>query len=134
MHFEWNEYYSVGVKEIDDQHKYFLKLIDELYTAMNENRAPKMLKKFFDKLSGYANKHFETEENYMIKFKCPGRTKHIEEHKKMRKTIDELGRKFDEDKIVLSFDTIDFLEDWLTKHIPEYDKKYTECFHKHGLY
>lgn len=133
MHFEWNEKYSVGVKEIDKQHKYFVNLIDELYQAMNENRAPEILNNFFDKLAKYAELHFSTEEKYMKRFGCLGTQEHIAEHDKMRKHIVDLKRKINTDKIALSFDLIDFLEDWLTGHISRYDMKYVDCFHKHGL-
>lgn len=29
---EWNEKFSVGIKEIDDQHKVLVDILDELYT------------------------------------------------------------------------------------------------------
>lgn len=134
MHFEWNEKYSVGVKEIDKQHKYFVSLIDELYQAMNENRASEILNNFFDKLAKYAELHFATEEKYMKRFGCPGTRDHIAEHDKMRKHIIDLQEKINIDKIALSFDLIDFLEDWLSKHIARYDMKYVDCFHKNGLH
>ena len=134
MHFEWKKEYSVRVREIDNQHKYFISLIDELYQAMNEDRAADILARFFDKLAKYAELHFQTEEKYMKEFGCSGAKEHITEHDKMRKTIIDLQKRLVSDKLALSFDTIDFLEDWLTRHIPEFDQKYTDCFHAHGLH
>jgi hypothetical protein len=37
------------------------------------------------------------------------------------------------DAITASFDLVDYLEDWLIGHLAEYDQRYVQCFHDHGL-
>jgi hemerythrin len=39
--FDWKETYSVGVKEIDNQHKMLVGTLNELFEAMRNTRGPR---------------------------------------------------------------------------------------------
>ncbi len=131
---EWKDSYSVGVKQIDEQHKKLFAHINDLYSAMQEAKDNKMLGKLLDDLSDYVDYHFGTEEKYFEEFKYPEKDKHLAQHKvytdKIKSFRDDYGNK----QNLLSFSVIDFLEDWILTHVTGEDKKYTKCFNDNGLF
>lgn len=130
--FEWKEEYSVGVQLIDDQHKVFIGIINELYTAIMEKKEKTILDDVFRQLVAYTQFHFQTEERYFDEFQYEGSEEHKVAHKKLCDQIAELETKR-ESIMENPFELMDFLEDWLVGHIMGMDKKYGPCFNEHGL-
>lgn len=133
MNFEWKKEYIIGVKIIDEQHQYFVGLINELYGAIQNGEEDGKLGEVFDKLISYAIYHFRTEEKYFEDFGYEGAAEHKAQHDEIKNRVLELQRRLNEDKLKLSFDLIDFLEDWLVGHLKTTDSKYVNCFKEHGL-
>ncbi len=133
MAIKWDEKYSVNVKEIDDQHKNFIEIMNKLYAAVNEMRTKEDLKNILNELTEYADKHFTTEEKYFDEFHYELADEHKQKHKELKEKIIEFQKKFGE-KNEISLELSDFLENWLVDHLDNQDKKYTECFNKNGLY
>ena len=48
--FTWNAQYSVGVRELDAQHKTLVDLLNVLYDAMNSGKSNEVLGKIINKL------------------------------------------------------------------------------------
>lgn len=61
--FGWKEIYSVGVEEIDQQHKDFLKLINRLNILQGKGDPPLLISRYLRELGAYAAYHFASEEN-----------------------------------------------------------------------
>jgi len=133
-HFQWKPEYSVNVTEIDDQHKKFISILDDLYQAILVGKQKEKLYEVFEKLEEYMDLHFSTEENYFDKFKYEGSDEHRAEHKKLKNKVEDIKQKAKNNEDVISFELVDFLEDWLLDHLAALDKKYTKCFNEHGLY
>jgi len=55
---KWNDAYSVGVEEIDNQHKGLVNNLNELFDAMSIGKANDVLGKILDQLIRYAQIHF----------------------------------------------------------------------------
>ncbi len=129
---EWKDEYSVGVALIDEQHKMFVGIMNELYSAIVEKKEKTVIDDVFKQLVAYTQFHFQTEERYFDEFKYEGAQEHKEAHAKLRHQIAELEERKDgifEDPFLL----MDFLEDWLVNHIMGMDKQYGPCFREHGL-
>lgn len=131
--FEWKEEYSVQVKEIDDQHKKLVELIFRLFTAIKKQTMQSELGDILNELIEYASYHFATEEKYFKKFDYEFTDEHIKAHRTFGEKMLELQKKHKNDEIKISFELIDFLEDWLLDHLMTTDHKYIECFTSHGL-
>ncbi|RME67755.1 MAG: hemerythrin [Nitrospirae bacterium] len=132
MRIPWSDKFSVGVTEIDSQHKKLFSLYNNLVDAMYEGETMGKLQETLDKLIEYVVFHFTTEENYMKKYNYP----EYEDHKKMHvylrdKTLD-IHRDFSEGKPVLTADVVDFLKKWLTEHVINVDKKLGKFLKKAG--
>jgi hemerythrin len=133
MQIEWKEEYGVGSKEIDDQHKYFISLLNDLNNAIVAGKSREELKGLFQYVADYAEKHFATEEKYFDEFNYEGAAEHKMKHQEIRDEIEKIKKMDDGKEIDFYGNIVYFLKDWLEKHLAEMDQEYEECFTKHGL-
>lgn len=132
-YFKWEKEYLFNITEIDEQHRYFVSILDEIYKSLISSSTREEKGVLLDKLVDYAILHFRTEEKYFAEFNFEGAAEHIEEHRKLEKKAMEFHSEFKEGRAEISAEVLDFLEDWLINHLSTMDKKYVECFHAHGL-
>ena len=132
--FQWNDSLSVGVKAMDEEHKRLVKLVDELDDAMRQGQGREVMKKTFDGLVTYAATHFKTEENLMRENGYPGFEEHAEKHDAMTQQVLNLQRQVRENQATITLKTMNFLTDWLTKHIQGTDKQYGIDLNQKGIY
>lgn len=97
MSLEWDEGLSVGVEEIDVQHRQLLRRLRGLTTAAAEGRADE-LRAAFRFLERYVVEHFATEERWMADHGYPGLREHARGHAALveavsagRRGVDERG-------------------------------------------
>lgn len=129
----WDEKYSVGVREVDLQHKKLVELINGLHDAMKAGKGKDALARVLQDLINYAASHFATEEKYMTQFSYPAYPTHKNEHEKFVKQVLDFQKDFNSGKAVMTLDIMNFLKDWLLNHILGTDKKYEPFFNEHGL-
>jgi hemerythrin-like metal-binding protein len=120
----WEESYSVGVKELDDQHKKMFELINELYEAIKASKDKTFMSEILGELLDYGKYHLDTEEKYFNETEYPGKESHKIIHKAYRDKIDEFYE--NKEDTLLSYKIIDFLEDWWLDHVTSIDKGYKE--------
>ncbi len=130
---KWDDTYSVNIKEIDEQHKELVCELNKLYSAFMNRVHDDKIEKIVLSLIDYAIYHFGTEEKYFHQFKFQYIDEHISEHNEFRKTISFFQDKLEKNKGSLTYEVINFLRDWLMKHIVVSDKKYIKCFVENGL-
>lgn len=135
--FAWTRKYSVDVKEIDDQHKQFLKIANGIlkYSADKKITRAKLLIEL-GKFLNYALYHFETEETHFTEFNCP-QPGHIEAHNAFRSKYQKLFKLVEkcpeQDMRQHAAEAAEFAGTWILQHILVMDKGYTDCFSEHGL-
>lgn len=130
---EWEEKYSVGVKLIDDQHKHMFETINYLINILSSTPTKDQIDEIVTRLVEYKKYHFTTEEGYFNEFNYENKEEHIAKHKEFNANLEKLIADSNGDSIVLAFNLVDFLEDWLISHLMVEDQKYVACFHEHGL-
>lgn len=131
--FEWKEEYSIGIVEIDKQHRKLVLLINKLFDAMRVGKGNAILGQIINDLVNYTETHFQDEERYFHKFNYGGIDDHKLKHKAFVDQIASFKSAFDSGKISLSLDVFNFLKSWLIYHILVEDKKYVDCFKQNGL-
>ncbi|GBE58468.1 bacteriohemerythrin [bacterium BMS3Abin01] len=140
---EWDEKYSVGIEEIDQQHKRLFDLINKLYgTVQKVNGANDLQSSIIelsailaavDKMEDYASYHFSTEENYMLEYSYPDYKAHKKAHDLFFESVRKFKREIDEGKGFKLTDILEYLKKWLTGHVLTTDQKYRKFFKKKGL-
>lgn len=119
----WRDSYNVGNQRVDEQHKYLVKLINDLFQALGAKDGNDKLKIIFIELVNYTINHFTGEESLMRAAKYSALIDHKSEHLYFINKIKELRGKFNEGNNQVKMETLNFLKDWLLNHISGTDKK-----------
>jgi hemerythrin len=130
----WSDALSVNIKEIDDQHKKLVSMINLLHNAMLKGEGKTIIAPILAELAAYTVYHFNTEEGYMEKHSYPSLQTHRLEHQRFVQKVGDFKSSYDEGKIGLSSEVMHFLADWLKDHIMGTDKKFGPYFNSKGLY
>jgi hemerythrin-like metal-binding protein len=130
--FVWSEGMSVKVPSIDEQHKRLVVMIDALHQEMLERRGQEAQRKTIEEMVDYAATHFTAEEEYMHKFGFPGTAQHVKAHEEFTAKACELKERAEGAGFILTAEILDFLKDWLQRHIMGMDRQYITCFVENG--
>lgn len=131
---DWDEKFSVNVKELDDQHKRLILYINELIDSLRLSPDSIKIKQIKEKLLVSEIEHFATEEKYFIKFDYPATSQHTAAHKQFISDSDKLRGLYESDPEKHATELIYFLEEWWLNHIMVMDHEYVDYFNKHGLH
>lgn len=129
---EWDESLSVGVGEIDAQHKGLLCLINELHEAMKEGRSREMLGQVVARLKDYARTHFSTEEKYLRQTAFPGCEEHRIQHDRFIEQVLDFELEMAEGRAT-PLEVVRFLLDWYVRHVKGLDRQYAGHLQSHGV-
>lgn len=128
--FRWSDDFSVGVAEIDGQHQTLVALINQLHSAIRERHGSKASREILDQLADYTRIHFLLEESLMRVSNYAGFAAHRAQHEELIKQVTALQEKLDSGSGAISFELLQFLLDWLTKHINDSDKRFGAYFNQ----
>lgn len=77
---EWDESMSVGVKEMDDDHKQLIALLNELNESFETHQERQALGAVLEKVIQYTRQHLAREEKLLAKCQYPMCDEHHKEH------------------------------------------------------
>ena len=118
----WNASLVNNVTVIDQQHMKLVEMINDFYSALNENRPQAALAQLLNGMVEYTQYHFLTEETYMNKYEYAFAYKHKAEHRDFVNKAAEWQAKVAAQQLLLSFEVTNFLKTWLVDHISQSDK------------
>ena len=129
----WSSNLSVNIKQIDDQHKKLVGMVNELHKAMKLKKSNSVMGAILDRLVDYTASHFATEEKLFAQFGYPEEKAHVELHRKLVVQVVDIQKKFKAGDAMLSMELMTFLKEWLVKHIQGTDKKYSSFLRERGV-
>jgi hemerythrin len=113
----WDHVLSVGVDEIDDDHRRLVDIFNILNHSVMEGDAPEYLAAVLEELINCTAWHFSYEERLMLKYGYKDLEEHKIEHQELVNSARELQQKIlQAGKLVVDED-LEYLERWLTAHI-----------------
>lgn len=125
--FEYDESFSVGIEEMDRQHKKLFDIINNLYVAMKNDAGASEITKVISDLISYAVYHLNEEEDMMETYNYSGTSAHKNIHRKITAEAVEIQKEYNKSHSpVIATKLMLFLKDWLVGHIKTVDFKYAE--------
>ena len=128
---KWDSSFSVGIEQIDDQHKALFANIAELEESVDN---PDEIQRWsaihygIVQLRDYTRIHFSVEESLMQVLDYPERQSHIKEHQSFVRYLADLERRSITHNDITADEIIEFLRNWLLNHIAISDQKYSRHF------
>lgn len=113
----WDHVLSIGVDEIDDDHRRLVELFNLLNHAATEGESPEYLAAILEELINCTAWHFSHEERLMLKYGYEGMAEHKTEHQELIKSAKELQQIILQAGKLVEEDDLVYLERWLTQHI-----------------
>ena len=129
---EWDDTLSVGIEEIDEQHKVLVEMVNKMHEAIHQRHGSDVVIGILNDLAEYTRIHFAVEESLMRILNYPDYDNHKQVHEELLHTVEDLQEKVSSGKKSIGFELMHFLKTWLTKHIMEEDMQYSGFFLKAG--
>ena len=128
---EWSNDFSVGIQEIDEQHKVLVGILNELSEAIDDRRGTELRNEIIDRLLEYTRTHFTVEESLMRILGYTRYEEHKQEHERVVVQLINFIDKLHHENMS-TYELLFFLRSWLINHIMKSDKAYEEHFLKMG--
>ncbi len=125
----WADKFSVNIKNIDDQHKKLISMVNEFYSQISkksEKAENNILEDLLNGLTEYTIYHFDTEEKYMMDTNYPDIDSHKKEHAEFVEKIRGIKNRYESGDVVLSIEITTFIKNWLVTHIMDTDQKFAQ--------
>ena len=120
--FPWKDEYSVGIFEIDSQHRKLVDILNRLNLDISEKKYNIMT--VVSELIEYTISHFKFEEALLTKYEYPDREKHKILHESLTRDVLAYQVKIEQGESISASKIVDFLSNWLSVHILEEDQTY----------
>jgi len=129
----WDQSYSVKVKRCDQEHQKLFQLMNALHDAMRVGKGRTLIQQILGELNDYTKIHFRAEEGLMELAKYPALAGHRIEHQKFVTRVAQFQKDLDAGTGGNSVAVLEFLKDWLVKHIQKIDQSYSAHLNAHGI-
>ncbi|MBF0239962.1 MAG: hemerythrin family protein [SAR324 cluster bacterium] len=129
----WRPEYSLNIALLDEHHQKLFAGIQQLKDSYGTHEEIPVIYETLKFFMDYAIFHFSEEERLMREHDYPHFEEHLVEHKDfvkaVRKTFVEFQRTEE-----FPDDFMEYLQQWLVRHILNEDRKYQFTLHQNGIY
>ncbi len=119
---QWTDALSVGHDAIDRDHQRLADTVNGLHEAMLAGQGLGQVSAALDEIVAHAAEHFRREEKIMAEAAYPALAEHKREHEQLVEEIAHLRRRFEAGESIYSLRVLQFLSDWLIRHINATDR------------
>ena len=130
---QWKNEYSVGIQQIDNDHKKLISLLNQFSIAYDYAMSESFEKEALNELVSYTKYHFEREEQLLLENNYPDFEAHKAQHMLMIAQVEQFVLLYNEKGHDALDEISSFLTDWLINHINGTDKKYSKHLHNQGV-
>jgi hemerythrin len=131
----WTEEMSVGVKELDDDHKQLIGMLNVAQETLSSARSREALEEVLDRLVEVTKAHFAHEERLFDRAGFPGAEAHRREHDLMLASALKWQAHFKSGcPPFLSVENLSGFESWLDNHIEGADMLYGPHLNAIGIH
>lgn len=127
---KWEEKFSVGVPEMDQEHQRIIAMINRLQDTFAIKNGMEMAGELLSQMTRYAQDHFRHEEKMLEACKYPRLLEQRAQHAGYRRKNLALCKTTELDIAGMPTVIFNFLSQWWTHHILEEDMRYKEFFNR----
>jgi hemerythrin len=127
---QWKDEFSVGVAEIDDQHKGVMELFNVIDAAIDNREGWSDVFFKLEQLRDHARFHFALEESLMRMHGYPKQVEHVDQHKHFLDKLDQLQMTTLSRQVTMN--TINYLSNWYTDHMQTQDRDFVRYIVDNG--
>lgn len=119
MYAEWTPEMSVGIGDIDVQHRKMVRKINEISEAVDNIKSKEEIIEAINFFEVYSEEHFRTEEGYMQLYRYPEYPGHQKEHRQILSDMADVREKFKKGKITAKevYEESRKVADWFVEHM-----------------
>ena len=123
----WSEFLSVGVPEMDEEHRQFIARVNELNRAVVESEDKAQVALAMDRMLEEATRHFSHEEELLARWKYPDTQGHTAKHAQLSAQFERARKDFNQTEIsfVWALKAL-HLKQLLVEHLLKEDLKYRD--------
>lgn len=132
-HYKWKDEYTTNIGVIDEQHKKFLDIINELKDIINNKTCKDRVSNVFFQIAYLIDHFFVKEEIYFKDCEYPNFEQHKIAHNHFIDRIIQFQKDVENNKENLCLDIYNYLENWFDEHILKYDKKAVKYLKNFGV-
>jgi hemerythrin-like metal-binding protein len=123
----WKDEYSVGIEEVDHEHKELIALINQLYGQLESADAKLTVPAFFGDLLTAIGAHFALEEKLMRERSYGRLEQHKADHERLLDELRDIMDAFDHAEQVDSVELADRLDAWFSRHFRTHDAEFHQA-------
>jgi hemerythrin len=124
----WSPKYEVGIRELDEQHKHCVELLNNLCNSLLEKNMKLHLVSLLYEAIEYTNYHFSEEERLMQNIGYPLLADQKKLHMEMSKRFEDLRGRIVRDEPVVPDLLVKEMKRWFKTHIITENRKFTEMY------
>jgi hemerythrin len=126
---QWDKKFEVGHLRIDHEHQVFLDLIRNVSQASERQEPKEWCMRLLKEVKKYADFHFFSEENIMLRAGYPDYVEHQQKHVELLAILEDRVHAYATDRISLEAVVV-FMFDWFAMHTTQTDKKLGKFLNK----
>jgi hemerythrin-like metal-binding protein len=124
---KWKEEFSVGVPDVDHEHRQLIGLINELHAALSREDTEVTVLDFLAEINAHIAAHFALEEKIMRDRHYDQYEDHKREHERLLDEIRDIMDDYEEHAFFSNKQLSERLEHWFSEHFRTRDAR----LHKH---
>jgi hemerythrin len=127
IEMKWNDKISVGIPELDEDHRQFIRCAYDLNIALAENEGKSEVKALLRLLVNHAVRHFLREQDLLVKLGFPECPEHAAKCAKLKLFLDFAMKQFEnaDDRISWELKAL-YIEGLLSQHFQKEDMRYRD--------
>ncbi len=126
---EWNDAFSVGVADIDHEHKGLIELINQLYNGLEQGASAEDIADFFGEIYAHISAHFALEEKIMRERQYHEYEAHKREHERLLEEIRDMMDDYTDRVLIDEQELSQRLRDWFGEHFKTMDSRLHKALH-----
>jgi hemerythrin len=131
-HLTWQDHFSVGIAEIDEDHKKLVAILNGIVHAVHEGHGKEAISAIFTNLLEKTAHHFAFEESLMDAAKYPAFTDHRDSHEHLIDKLKVFHEDFRAERIAM-LGVVNFLVDWFSVHVMREDAQLGRFLREQGF-